>query len=137
MFLECFNRYLSNDFRILFSLDNFQIFLRIFCLKFTLFRNRVFLIFSKCFVCRCLVGLFLHQFLMRFKFSEFFSFPHLFYTASSGAYPGGAQGARAPPPPLISRVVIFQPIIVYTINPPVSDMLVPAPSTPKYIPLPI
>ena len=53
----------------------------------------------------------------------------------SGAYPGGAQGARAPP--LISIVVIFQPIILYTINPPVSDMLVPAPSTPKYIPLPI
>ena len=44
-------------------------------------------------------------------------------------------GARAPP--LISILVIFQPIILYTINPPVSDMLVPAPSTPKYIPLPI
>ena len=52
-----------------------------------------------------------------------------------GRIQGGAQGARAPP--LISIVVFFQPIIVYTINPPVSDMLVPAPSTPKYIPLPI
>ena len=35
---------------------------------------------------------------------------------------------------IISIVVISQPIILYTINPPVSDMLVPAPSTPKYIP---
>ena len=52
-----------------------------------------------------------------------------------GRIQGGAQGARAPP--LISRVVIFQPIILHTINPPVSDMLVPAPSTPKYIPLSI
>ena len=52
-----------------------------------------------------------------------------------GVSRGGAQGARAPP--LISVVVIFQPIILYTINPPVSDMLVPAPSTPKYTPLPI
>ena len=52
-----------------------------------------------------------------------------------GRIQGGAQGARAPP--LISIVVIFQPIFLYTINPLVSDMLVPAPSTPKYIPLPI
>ena len=50
---------------------------------------------------------------------------------------GRIQGARAPPPPLISKVVICQPLILYTINPPVSDMLIPAPSTPKYIPLPI
>ena len=52
-----------------------------------------------------------------------------------GRIQGGAQSARAPP--LISIVVIFQPLILYTINSPVSDMLVPAPSTPKYIPLPI
>ena len=52
-----------------------------------------------------------------------------------GRIQGGAQGDRAPPS--ISIVVIFQPLILYTINPPVSDMLVPAPSTPKYIPLPI
>ena len=56
-------------------------------------------------------------------------------TLLQGRIQRGAQGARAPP--LISIVVIFQPIILYTINPPVSDMLVPAPSTPKYIPLPI
>ena len=55
--------------------------------------------------------------------------------AYQGRIQGGAQGARAPP--LISIVVIFQPISIYTINPPVADMLVPAPSTPKYIPLPI
>ena len=54
---------------------------------------------------------------------------------SQGRIQGGAQGARAPP--LFSIVVIFQPLILYTINPPVSDMLVLAPSTPKYIPLPI
>ena len=54
---------------------------------------------------------------------------------SRGVSTGGVQGAQAPP--LISRVVIFQPIIVHTINPPFSDMLVPAPSTPKYIPLSI
>ena len=35
------------------------------------------------------------------------------------AYPGGAQGVRAPP--LISIMVLFQPIILYTINPPVID----------------
>ena len=56
-------------------------------------------------------------------------------TLLQGRIQRGAQGARAPP--LISIVVIFQPKILYTINPPVSDMLVPAPSTPQYIPLPI
>ena len=46
------------------------------------------------------------------------------YRFNPGRIQGGAQGARAPP--LISRVVIFQPIIIsYTIYPPVSDMLVP------------
>ena len=54
--------------------------------------------------------------------------------AIRGRIQGDAQRARAPP--LISIVVIFQTIILYTINPPVSDMLVPAPSTPKYIPFP-
>ena len=39
---------------------------------------------------------------------------HLRRQPNTGAYPGGAQGARAPP--LISIVVIFQPIILYTIN---------------------
>ena len=48
-------------------------------------------------------------------------------TIIQGRIQGGAQGARAPP--LMSRLVIFQPIILYTIN--------PAPSTPKYIPRPI
>ena len=64
--------------------------------------------------------------------------PVLVWTTSDaiqGRIQGGAQGARTPA--LISIVVIFQPIILYTINPPVSDMLVPAPSTPEYIPLPI
>ena len=55
-----------------------------------------------------------------------------YYAYIQGRIQGGARA-----PPLISRVVIFQPIIVHTINPPFSDMLVPAPSTPKYIPLPI
>ena len=47
----------------------------------------------------------------------------------TGAYPRGCSGYSSNP--LFSIVVIFQPIILYTINPPVSDMLVPAPSTPK------
>ena len=58
--------------------------------------------------------------------------PSDLWTYEPGAYPWGVLK-----PPLISIVVIFQPIILYTINPPLSDMLVPAPSTPKYIPLPI
>ena len=60
---------------------------------------------------------------------------HNIYKYAQGRIQEGAQGARAPP--LISILVIFQQIILYTINSQVSDMLFPAPSTPKYIPLPI
>ena len=49
--------------------------------------------------------------------------------------PGRIQwGAQAP---LNFQSGNFLTIISYTINPPVSDMLVPAPSTPECIPLPI
>ena len=41
------------------------------------------------------------------------------------------------PPPLNFQSGNFPTIILYTITPPVSDMLVPAPSKPECIPLPI
>ena len=54
--------------------------------------------------------------------------------------PGRIQGVLRVlehPPPLNLQSGNFPTIISYTINPPVSDMLVPAPSTPECIPLPI
>ena len=60
---------------------------------------------------------------------------HIIYKYAQGRIQGDAQGARATP--LISILIIVQQIILYTINSPVSDMLFSAPSTPKYIPLPI
>ena len=57
------------------------------------------------------------------------------YKFSPGRIQWGAQGARAPL--LNFQSGNFLTIISYTINPPVSDMLVPAPSTPECIPLPI
>ena len=59
------------------------------------------------------------------------------YKFNPGRIQWGAQGARAPPPPLNLQSSNFLTIISYTISPPVSDMLVPAPSTPECIPLPI
>ena len=58
------------------------------------------------------------------------------YKFNPGRIQWGSQGARAPSP-LNFQSGNFLTIISYTINPPVSDMLVPAPSTPECIPLPI
>ena len=58
------------------------------------------------------------------------------YKFNPGRIQWGAQGARALSP-LNFQSGDFLTIISYAINPPVSDMLVPAPSTPECIPLPI
>ena len=58
------------------------------------------------------------------------------YRFNPGQIKWGAQGARAPIP-LNFQSGNFLAIISYTIYPRVSDMLVPAPSTPECIPLPI
>ena len=58
------------------------------------------------------------------------------YKFNPGRIQWVAQGARRTPPPLNFQSGNFLTIIAYTINPPVSDMLVPAPPHLNVYPFP-